>query len=127
LYAFKVEVDYEEAFRLLTLAGTSRSVVNLARMYAEGFGIPKDLAEAIRLYKTVGQSEFHAQLELGRIYSRGLGVPVDHAEALRWYSAAAAAREDAYVDDPIVARFAGFGTLDEIQEAKAYVASASRG
>jgi TPR repeat protein len=71
LYGLDVQVDYKEAFRLLSLAGTSRAVTNLARMYADGLGISKDMAEAIRLYKAVGKSEFRAQLELGRIYSRG--------------------------------------------------------
>lgn len=124
LYGVDVQVDYEEAFRLLSLAGTSRAVANLARMYAEGLGIAKDMAEAIRLYKAVGRSEFRAQLELGRIYSRGLGVPVDPVEAFRWYSAAAA-REDAdCLDDPINAAFVGSGTFEEVQEAKAYVANA---
>ena len=127
LYGVDVQVDYKEAFRLLSLAGTSRAVANLARMYAEGLGIPKDLAEAIRLYKAVAKFEFRAQLELGRIYSRGMGVPTDHDEALRWYSAAAARDVDDCVEDPINAAFVGSGTFEEVQEAKAYVANATRG
>ena len=127
LYGVDVEVDYKEAFRLLSLAGTSRAVANLALMYADGLGISKDLAEAIRLYKAVAKFEFRAQLELGRIYSRGVGVPIDHDEALRWYSAAAAREDDDCVEDPINAAFVGSGTFEEVQEAKAYVAKATRG
>ena len=123
LYGVDVQVDYKEAFRLLSMAGTSRAVTNLARMYAEGLGIAKDMAEAIRLYKAVGRPEFRAQLELGRIYSRGLGVPIDSVEAFKWYSAAAD-RDDDDVDDPIIAAFVGSGTFEEVQEAKAYVANA---
>ena len=126
LYGVDVEVDYREAFRLLSLAGTSRAVANLARMYAEGLGISKDLAEAIRLYKAVGKSEFRAQLELGRIYSNGIGVAPDPDEAVKWYSAGAARGDDDYVDDPINAAFVGSGTFEEVQEAKAYVANANR-
>lgn len=126
LYGVDVQVDYQEAFRLLSLAGTSRAVANLAGMYAEGLGVPRDLAEAIRLYKAVGKSEFRAQLELGRIYSRGLGVAADPVEALRWYSAAAARGDDDFVDDPITAAFVGSGTMEEIHEAKAFVASTKR-
>jgi hypothetical protein len=96
-------------------------------MYAEGLGIPKDLAEAIRLYKAVAKFEFRAQLELGRIYSRGMDVPNDPDEALRWYSAAAAREDDEYVNDPVNAAFVGSGTSEEIQEAKTYVANATRG
>jgi uncharacterized protein len=126
LYGVDVQVDYQEAFRLLSLARTSRALVNLARMYAEGLGLPKNMAEAIRLYKAVGKSEFRAQLELGRIYSRGLGVPTDPVEALRWYSAAAARADDDCVGDPINAAFVGSATLEEVQEAKAFVATAKR-
>jgi TPR repeat protein len=125
LFGVDVRVDYKEAFRLLSLAGTSRAVANLARMYAEGLGISKDMAEAIRLYKAVGRSEFRAQLELGRIYSRGLGVPIDPVEAFKWYSAAAAREDGDCVDDPINAAFVGSGTFEEVQEAKAYVANAT--
>ena len=126
LYGHEIEVNYQEAFRLLSMAGTSRAVVNLARMYAEGLGIPKNLTEAIRLYKAVAKSEFRAQLELGRIYSRGIGVPSDRDEALKWYSAAAARNEDDCVEDPFTAAFVGTGTLDEIQEAKAFAANVTR-
>jgi len=126
LYGIDVEVDYKEAFRLLSLAGTSRAVTNLALMHAEGLGIPKNMPEAIRLYKTVAKSEFRAQLELGRIYSRGIGVPADSDEALIWYSEAAAREADDCVDDPVTGAFVGSGTFEEIQEAKAYVASAAR-
>ena len=125
LYGVDVQVDYKEAFRLLSVAGTSRALTNLARMYADGLGISKDMAEATRLYKAVGKSEFRAQLELGRIYSRGLGVPTDPVEALRWYSAAAAREDDDCAEDPINAAFVGSGTLEEVQEAKAYVANAT--
>jgi TPR repeat protein len=127
LYGVDVEVDYKEAFRLLSLAGTSRAVTNLAWMYAQGLGIPKDLAEAIRLYKAVAKFELRAQLELGRIYARGMGVPNDPGEALRWYSAAAAREDDDYVNDPVNAAFVGSCTSEEIQEAKVYVANATQG
>ena len=86
-----VEVNYQEAFRLLSAAakqGTSRSVVNLARMYEEGLGVERDMSEAIRLYKAVAKVEFLAQIALGRIYSRGMSVAADRVEALRYYSLA---------------------------------------
>src|SRR2546426_463005 len=71
LYGIDVEVDYEQAFRLLSAsasAGASRSIVNLARMHAEGLGIPRNLPEAIRLYEVAAKAgEFLAQIELGRI------------------------------------------------------------
>ena len=106
-----VEADYQEAFRLLSMAasqGASRAVVNLARMHAEGLGTRRNVPEAIRLYKTVANVEFLALVELGRIYSRGLGAPSDPDEALKWYTAAAEST--------------GIGDCEELREAKAYVA-----
>jgi len=122
LHGIEVDINYDEAFRLLSVAKTSRGVVNLAWMYAEGLGVPKDMAQAIRLYKRVAKVEFRAQLELGRIYSRGNEVPVDLQEALKWYSAAAARNENSYVGDAATAAFAGSATQQEIQEAKDFVA-----
>ncbi len=124
LHGHEVALDYKAAFRLLSAAteqGASRAVVNLARMYAEGLGVARNLPEAIRLYEAVARSEPRAQLELGRIYARGLGVPADPEAALRWYSAAAAREEG--VDDPKIAAFVGALTLDEIEEAKNYISS----
>lgn len=115
LDGIEVEVDYGEAFRLLSAAagrGAPRAMVNLARMYSTGLGIPKDVAEGIRLYNAAAEAgEFLAQIELGRIYSRGMGVAADSAEALRWYLAAAAQEH-------------GVAACEELQEAKDYVANA---
>jgi len=88
-----VAVDYDKAFRLLTAAaaqGRSRAVLALARMHANGLGVPVNLQEAIRLYETVGRVEFLAAIELGRIYSRGVGIPTDPSKASSWYQVAVA-------------------------------------
>jgi len=53
LWGIDTEVDYEEAFRLLSEAagqGAPRALSNLARMHADGRGIPQNLPEAVRLY-----------------------------------------------------------------------------
>jgi TPR repeat protein len=126
LYGRDIEVDYKEALRLLSIAkdrGASRAIVNLAHMYAEGLGVPKDIPKAIRFYEAVAGSELRAQLALGRIYSRGMVVPADPDAALKWYSAAASREEG--VEDLVTAAFVGALTLDEIEEAKAYVANAT--
>ena len=105
-----VEADYQEAFRLLSMAagqGASRAVVNLARMHAEGLGTRRNVHETIRLYKSVANVEFLASAEPGRIYSRGLGVPTDPDEALKWYTAAA--------------EWKGIDDCEELREAKAFV------
>jgi TPR repeat protein len=113
LEGIDVEVDYEEAFRLLSSAsdqGVPRALANLARMYADGLGIPKSVTEAVRLYeRAAAAGEFLAQIELGRIYSRSVVVPTNPDLARRWYSAALA--QEGQVDD-----------CEELREAKAYLA-----
>jgi TPR repeat protein len=107
-----VEVDYNEAFRLLSAAagrGAPRAATNLARMYADGLAVPQNLSEAIRLYEVGAKGgEFFAQIALGRIYSKGVEIPADPNTALSWY-AAAAAQEGKIID------------CDELLEAKDYV------
>ena len=122
LYGREVHVDYEKAFQLLSAAsekGASRAVVNLARMYAEGLGIAKDMPKAIRFYEAVAKVEARAPLEPARIYARGEGVPADPEAALRWYSEVAARK--AGMGDSVTAAFVGAVTFEEIEEAKAYV------
>ncbi len=119
LYGYEVEVDYKEAFRLLSAAGTSRAVLNLGFMYEKGLGIPRNLPEAIRLLEAVAKpldssDAFAARIELGRIYSSGSGMSVDTANALRWYRAAIALASD---DED----------SEDLREAKAYVAQAITG
>lgn len=105
-----VDVDYAEAFRLLSAAsrkGASRAIVYLASMYANGLGTTVDMAMAIRLYEVAGNAgEFFAQVELGRIFSKGKGVPIDEARASRWY--AKAIQQNG-------------ADCDEVREATAYV------
>jgi uncharacterized protein len=127
LYGRDVAVNHQEAFRLLSIAadrGASRAVVNLAQLFAKGLGTPKDLPEAIRLYRAVQKVEVRAQLELARIYSQELGFPADPKAARRYYSGVAKATN--VVDDPSTAALVGAVTFDEIKEAKAYLADTER-
>ena len=98
LFGLDVEVNYEEAFKLLSAAanqGSSRAVLNLGRMYAQGLGVTQNVPEATRLFQAVGTPDdstdaFAARIELGRIFSRGVGVTIDKTAAVKWYSAAIA-------------------------------------
>lgn len=103
-------VDYDEAFRLLSAAGTSRAVLNLGIMHAKGLGVPQNPPEAIRLLEAValpsGSSDaFAARIELGRLYSSGS----DTMNALRWYEAAVALASE-HEDS------------EDLHEARAYIA-----
>jgi TPR repeat protein len=126
LYGRDTEVNYPEALRLLSLAkdkGASRAVVNLARMHAEGLGVPKDITTAIRFYEAVQEGEVRARLELARIYTRGIGGQPNPKKGLILYSAIAQLENG--IDDSITAAFIGALTVDEIEEARIYVAENS--
>jgi uncharacterized protein len=96
LYGVDVEINYEEAYRFLSMAAeqrASRAVLNLGRMHAQGLGIEQNTPEAIRHFEAVakppGSSDaFAARIELARIFARGWNIPVDKDLALKWYSSA---------------------------------------
>jgi len=98
LYGHDVERDYGEAFRWLSAAaaqGSSRAILNLGYMHAQGLGTARNAAEAVRLFTAVAKPDqssdaFAARMELARIYSGGRGVDVNTEEALKWYRAAIA-------------------------------------
>jgi TPR repeat protein len=60
-------------------------------MFANGKGVAKDYAEAVRLYRlSAAQGHAAAQNNLGVMFENGKGVATDRAEAIRWYRLAAA-------------------------------------
>ena len=72
--------------RRLAEQGDADAQFNLGFMYANGRGILKDDAEAVRWYRlSADQGNAFAQYDLGVMYDNGLGVPQDDAEAVRWY------------------------------------------
>jgi hypothetical protein len=59
-------------------------------MYTFGHGVPKDYAEALKLYRLAAAQGFApAQDNIGATYRDGHGVPKDYAEAVKWYRLAA--------------------------------------
>ena len=59
-------------------------------MYADGLGLPKDEAEAVKWYRMAAeQGQANAQDNLGFAYAKGLGVPKDEAKAVKWCRMAA--------------------------------------
>lgn len=106
-----IQINYAEAFRFLSAAanrGASRAIANLAYMYEEGLGVPRDVMKAIDLYERVAHLEFFAAIALGRLYSRGSAVLTDHDQAMKWYTVAAG--------------FQGrIAECDELTEARRYI------
>lgn len=111
-----VPVDYEKAFRYLSMAaeqGASRAIANLGYIYLNGLGAPKDIKRAIQLLEDVGKVEFHAALDLARIYAQGIDVSTDRAKAFEWYSVVVAAEDE---------RFDHAALSEELREAKDHIA-----
>jgi tetratricopeptide (TPR) repeat protein len=86
--------DYATALRELSPlaeAGDARAQFDIGFMHAQGWGVAKDPAEAIKWYrKAATQGLQVAQHFLGMAYVRGEGVQPDDAEAARWFARAAA-------------------------------------
>jgi len=113
--------DYETALAEcmpLAEAGDARGQFCVGQMYANGFGVPMDDAEALKWYSlaaAAGHAE--AQFNLAVMYANGWGVDMNDAEAAKLYREAAengfpcAARSLAYV----VSR--GIGTEENPREA----------
>ncbi len=93
LHGYEVEINYEEAFRLLTLSaekGAARSLWNLGTMYEKGLGTKQDLSRARELYRRATErGEALAGVYFARMYVNGIGGPVDNESALRGYKLAA--------------------------------------
>lgn len=95
-----VEVNQPEAKRLVGKAmpglrraadgGRADAQYILGALYADGRGVARDQAEAVRWYrKAAEQNDPIAQDKLGFMYSFGNGVEKDRVEAVRWYRKAA--------------------------------------
>jgi localization factor PodJL len=76
--------------RSAALAGDPVAAFEIAARYAEGRGIPQDMAAAVSWYERAAEAELApAQYRLGSIYEKGLGIPQDFAAAQEWYTLAA--------------------------------------
>ena len=83
---------YEEAGRLINSINLENVTVQfcLGWMYANGYGVKKDEAEAVKWYrKAADQNDADAQRNLGIMYDKGEGVKQDKVEAAKWFRKAA--------------------------------------
>ncbi len=85
--------DYEKSMEVcLPLAeqGVPAAQFCVGRLYANGFGVPMDDAQAHKWYglaANAGHAE--AQFNLGVMYANGWGTPMNDTEAAKWYDLAA--------------------------------------
>lgn len=62
----------------------------VGRLYANGFGVPMDDAQAHKWYGLAAEAgHAEAQFNLGVMYANGWGTPMNDTEAARWYRRAA--------------------------------------
>ncbi|MBI4626967.1 MAG: sel1 repeat family protein [Verrucomicrobia bacterium] len=67
-------------------------------MYANGDGVPKDNAGAVKWFrKAAEQGNITAQGNLGSMYGNGTGVAKDAVEGLAWSNIAASSGEEIFV------------------------------
>jgi TPR repeat protein len=87
--------DYATALRELkplVEKGDARSQYAMGVLAENGYGMPKNLAQAADWYrKAAEQGNTDAQFNLGAMYEHGVGMPVNYVEAARWYRPAAEA------------------------------------
>ncbi len=97
LAAFKNK-DYQRAYQEFKAgadAGQAEAEFDLGVMYAQGFGVLRDLNAAATWYrKSADQGNAEAQFALGQMYSHGWGVPRDTADAIRWFQMAGDVESD---------------------------------
>lgn len=102
---------------------------NLAVMYANGQGVPKDYSEARNwLRKPIKQGHSGAQFFLGLMYANGQGLQKDHAEAVKWYRKAASQGYDDAQNSLGVMYYRGQGVKQDYAQAlKWYREAAAQG
>ena len=77
--------DIEDC-RVKAEQGDSSAQYNLALMYSNGKGVPKDSKEGVKWYRLAAeQGNKHAQNKLGTMYRYGWGVSRDAKEAVKWF------------------------------------------
>jgi TPR repeat protein len=77
-------------FEKAALNGYAPAQVNLAVMYANGWGTTQNYGVALQWFKAASQQHYaRADYNLGILYIQGTGVRQDYGEALRWFQRAA--------------------------------------
>ena len=85
--------DFETALAVWAPAaesGDAQSQYGMGLLYANGYGVPLDDAQALKWYGLAAeQNHGEAQSALGVMHANGWGVPMSEAEAMKWYLLAA--------------------------------------
>jgi len=89
LHGDGVERNYDEAFRLCSLAAQKEyasALTLLGEIYYQGYGKDKDMKSAFTYYEAAAKKgHVHAQYMLGYMYYKGLGVEKNIIQARSWF------------------------------------------
>ena len=109
---------YTEDYTAVALNRDGAAQYNLGVIYANGQGVQRDDAAAVKWYrKAADQGLAEAQNNLGVIYAKGDGIPQDYVQAYMWLSLAAAGGEkDAIANRNIVAKLMTPAQIAEAQK-----------
>jgi TPR repeat protein len=124
--------DYSQAlvwYQKAAAQGNANAQNNLGVMYANGWGVPMNLAQAVLWYrKAADQGDVTAETNLGNHYKNGIGVAMDNAQALLWYQKAAAKNDMKAEYNLGVFYQYGYGVTKDLVQARAwYQKSANQG
>jgi len=109
--------------------GVAEAQFEVASRYAEGRGVMREPAEAVRWYERAARAGLApAQYRLGSIYEKGRGVPKDIDRAFDWYEKAAeAGNVKAMHNLAVLYAEGGAGTPDLEKAASLFERAAERG
>jgi TPR repeat protein len=78
------------AWQPLAATGNAEAQNNLALLYLDGKGVPRNLPEAVRYFQlSAAAGSALGQNNLGGLYRDGNGLTRDYGKAARWFAAAA--------------------------------------
>ena len=79
-----------EWYKKAARQGSLDAATNIALMYADGKGVPKDPQQAAIWFRKAAEGgDVTAQYNLALMYGQGAGIPQDNQESLRWLTKAA--------------------------------------
>lgn len=117
------------ALREAAAAGDPKALFEIGNRYANGRGVPEDMAVAAQWYEQAADEGLApAQYRIGNLYEKGIGVERDVAAAKTWYQLAAAqGNASAMHNLAVLFAMGADGTTDNESAARWFGEAAERG
>ena len=118
--------EAKDWFERAARQGYAPAEVNLAVMYANGWGTAQNYGAALEwLHRAADQHFARAYYNLGVLYLGGKGVPQDYAEALKWFRLGAEAGDSSAETNLGYMYDRGLGVAADVKEAAIWYAKAA--